>query len=126
MPIDQSGTILIYDEDCFFCSNYVRLLNLRATLGEVTLINARDREKVLGLGFTPSALNEGIILLLGGKTYIGAEAIHHLALLSTSSGIFNNINRTIFKSHALSVLLYPLLKLGRRIYLCLAGKRLID
>jgi hypothetical protein len=90
------------------------------------MVNAREREKVIALGFSPTDLNEGIILLLDGKSYVGAEAIHHLALLSTSNSVFNRINHLIFKWHFLSILLYPMLKMGRRVYLFVVGKSLIE
>jgi predicted DCC family thiol-disulfide oxidoreductase YuxK len=118
-------TIVIYDEECFFCSNYIRLLRLKETLGDVRLVNARDAEAAKQFRFTPSELNEGMLLILSGKRYFGADAIHRMTLLSTSSTPFNRLNRLIFRHHALAVLLYPLLKLGRRLYLAISGKGLI-
>jgi predicted DCC family thiol-disulfide oxidoreductase YuxK len=118
----QTGNILIYDEECFFCSNYIRLLNLRASIGDITLINARDAEKVRALHLLPADLNEGMVLLLGEQRYFGADAVHHLAMLSTSVTWFNKINRMIFRTRGLAQLLYPLLKFGRRIYLAVTGK----
>ncbi len=71
MPLEQNRTrpenILIYDEECFFCSNYVRLLNLKATIGDIVLINARDKQALGQFHFTPVNLNEGILLILGDK-----------------------------------------------------------
>lgn len=116
---------LIYDGECFFCSNYVGLLNLKASVGDILLINARDRAAVSALGLQPAKLNEGMVLLLDGEHYAGADAIHRIALLSTSSTTFNRFNRAAFRRRGLAKLLYPLLKLGRRIYLLLAGKELI-
>ena len=129
MPVEQDRTrpdnILIYDEECFLCSNYVRLLNLKAAIGDIVLINARDKQALGAFHFSPVNLNEGILLILGDKQYFGADAIHHLALLSTSSGVFNRLNRLIFRSRFAATVLYPFLKLGRRIYLLLAGKDII-
>jgi len=126
MPKTPLENMLIYDESCFFCSNYIRLLKVKETIGNITLINARDREKVWALGFKPNDLNEGIILILNEQSYMGADAVHHLALISTQNGLFNRINGLIFKSQWLSRLLYPVLKLGRRLYLFLTGRTLIE
>ena len=35
-------TKFIYDGDCPFCSKYVRLIQLKNTVGDVELINARS------------------------------------------------------------------------------------
>lgn len=120
------SNFLIYDTECFFCANYVRLLKLKETLGEITLIDARDAEAIKPFDATPQMLNEGMLLIVNDKRYYGAEAVHHIALLSTSNSLFNRINAAIFRVHWLSVLLYPALKAGRRLYLFLAGKEMIS
>jgi|CXWL01.1.fsa_nt_gi predicted DCC family thiol-disulfide oxidoreductase YuxK len=118
-----SGNFLIYDEECFFCSNYVRLVNLKQSIGDITLVNARDAGVAEKFNIDLKYLNEGMLLILNGNRYYGAEAVHHIALLSTASGVFNKINATVFKYRFLSHLFYPLLKLGRKTYLFLAGKK---
>lgn len=127
MPIDSpcaiSENVLIYDEECFFCSNYVRLLNLRETINDITLVNARDKEKVGALNCGHLDLDEGMVFILRGTQYFGQDAIHHLALLSTSSAFFNTINRVIFSHRLVAAILYPILKGGRRLYLFLARKK---
>lgn len=123
MPLGE--TIVIYDQECFFCSNYVRLLRLQETLGPVTLVNARDAGAAHRYGFTPAELNEGMLLISGGQRYFGADAIYRMALLSTPSTLFNRVNAVVFRHRWLAVALYPLLKLGRRLYLALSGKGLI-
>lgn len=120
---NQSGNFLIYDEECFFCSNYVKLVNLREAVGDITLVNARDAGVADRFNIDLKYLNEGMLLILNGNRYYGAEAVNHIALLSTSNGLFNKINAAVFKSRFISHLFYPLLKLGRKTYLCLAGKK---
>ncbi|MFT5932039.1 MAG: putative DCC family thiol-disulfide oxidoreductase YuxK, partial [Hyphomonas sp.] len=36
------GTFIVYDGDCPFCSEYVKLLRLRDAIGPVSLVNARE------------------------------------------------------------------------------------
>jgi predicted DCC family thiol-disulfide oxidoreductase YuxK len=126
MPITPASPILIYDGECFFCSHYVALLRLRDTLPGITLLNARNVEQVRALGLEPGSLNDGMVLLWDGHHYRGGDAVHRLALLSTPSGAFNRFNRAIFRHPGLSRFLYPFLKAGRRAYLFLAGKTLIQ
>ena len=119
----NADNILIYDEECFFCSNYVRLLNLKESIGGISLMNARDANVADTFQVDPKSLNEGMLLILNGNRYYGAEAIHHIALLSTSNSLFNKVNALIFRIRWLAYLLYPVLKMGRRVYLFLAGKK---
>ena len=37
----DNASLIIYDGDCIFCHNYVRLMRLCASLGNVELIDAR-------------------------------------------------------------------------------------
>ena len=119
-------TVLIYDGDCPFCSNYVRLVKLREAIGPVQLINARDGgpevKRATSRGFD---LNEGMLLVMDGRYYHGADCINRLALLSTDSGAFNGITAGIFRSPALSKALYPVLRAGRNLTLFLLGRRKI-
>lgn len=125
MQLKNQKNILIYDGECFFCANYVRLTKLRESIGNIELINARNTELVKEYAANPSDLNEGILLILGEERYFGADAIHRIALLSTENDNFNKLNRMIFKHEKLTFVLYPAMKLGRRLYLFLAGKSLI-
>ena len=39
--------LLVYDEDCPLCNAYCRLVRIRATVGELRLVNARDGSDVM-------------------------------------------------------------------------------
>ncbi len=115
---------LIYDGECPFCSSYVRLLRLRRSFGAVHLVNARDGgDLVAEVTRRGYVLDEGMVLVLDGKIFAGAEAMHRLALLSTANGFFNRLNRAIFSSERCAQLLYPLLRRGRNLTLWLRGRR---
>lgn len=122
LSADFAKPVLIYDTECFFCTNYVRLLALKKSVGDITLVSARDKQAVRALNCEHLDLNAGMVLLLGSQCYFGDEAVYHLALLSTPVTFFNRLNRIIFRHYAMARLWYPLLKLGRRTYLRLAGK----
>jgi predicted DCC family thiol-disulfide oxidoreductase YuxK len=116
--------VLVYDGECPVCSSYVRYVRLRESVGRVSLINAREGgpwvERVRAAGLD---LDEGMVLLYGGRFYHGADCIHMLALLSTNSGFFNRINSAIFRNAALSGVLYPVLRFGRNLLLRLLGRK---
>lgn len=123
----QAGTReawLVYDGQCPFCSTYVKFLRVRDSVGTMHLVDARkggplvDEIRRAGLD-----LDEGMALKLGGRLYHGADCIHVLALLSTSSGLFNRTSAAVFRSKALSHRLYPVLRAGRNAALFLLGRK---
>lgn len=117
----MSATI-IYDGDCPFCRNYVRLVRLRDSIGDVDLVNARDNLVLASeLAAKGMDLDEGMVLILDGRAYHGAECVQRMALLSTPSGIFNRVNRFIFRRPRLARVLYPVLRAGRNATLAMLG-----
>lgn len=103
------------------------MLRLRKAVGEPTFINARDDDPIVSqLWLNGYDLNEGMAAKYGGRVYHGADCIHLLALLSTTSGLFNKINGMIFGSRKLSCILYPVLRMGRSITLRLLRIRKIS
>ncbi len=118
---------LVYDGECPACSNFVRHVRLRKSVGEVHLVDARaggpvvDEIQTAGLD-----LDKGMALKIGGRVYHGADCLHVLALLSSESGWFNRLNAAVFRSPAVSRLAYPVLKAGRNLLLLVRGKRLIN
>ena len=119
----QDEPALVYDGECPFCSRYVAYVRLQDSIGKVKMINARDGGPIVddirkhGLD-----LDEGMVLRLGVKYYHGADCINMLALLSSRSGWFNSMNAFIFRSPALSRILYPFLRSGRNCALRLLGR----
>ena len=80
--------IVIYDGECPFCSNYVRLMALRKTVGRVELVNARQSHPfVRDLQTAGYDLNEGMAVIFGGKIYCGYEAVTLLSRLSDTSSV---------------------------------------
>lgn len=67
-------------------------------------------------------LDEGMVLLLGGQCYHGADCLHALALLSSRTGWFNRFNHALFRHPRVSRLAYPLLRAGRNLVLRLLGR----
>jgi len=119
----EQPSLIVYDGDCVFCQNYVRFFRLRETIGPVELLDARsDDPRVINLWSQGNNLDEGMVFLHRGRTYFGSEAVHVLASLSSSSGLFNRLNAAVFHSQKAADFLYPALKLGRRLTLRMRGR----
>lgn len=125
MFADQ-GTFIVYDGECPFCSEYVKLLRLRDAVGPVKLISAReDHPAVLYAVSQGIDFDQEMALIIHGEIYSGPECMHRLALMSTGAGFFNAIMARVFASRTASRLLYPVLRMGRNITLRLMGRRKI-
>ncbi|KWU21994.1 thiol-disulfide oxidoreductase DCC family protein [Achromobacter xylosoxidans] len=114
---------LLYDGDCPF-SNYVRMVQLRKAVGPIELLDMRQHPELVAYfrdrGYD---LNDGMLLRLEGHIYWGADCINRLALLSSDSDLFNQINAAIFRRPCLSATLYPFMTRGRALTLALLGKK---
>lgn len=114
---------IYYDGDCPFCTRYTRLLKLRSTIGPVRLVDVRNdqavRADLMRRGFD---LDNGMVAEIDGHMYAGGEAMQVLAQLSTSSGLFNHLNRFVLSSRLATRFLYPLLRCGRGLTLTLLGR----
>ena len=118
---------LVYDEECPFCSSYVKYVRLQENFGKLNLVDARKGgvlvESIKKQGYD---LNEGMVLKFQDRYYHGADCINMLALMSTRSGLFNRVNAVIFKNATVSNILYPVLRAGRNLTLKILGKKKLE
>jgi len=125
--IHGDAALIIYDGDCIFCQNYVRFIRLREAVGPVDLVDARSNDpRVERYWKSGYDLNEGMLFVNDGRVYHGHEAINALADLSTSSTLFNRLNRALLSNAFTARTIYPFLKFGRRLTLLARGRRLLD
>ena len=123
----RGNTYIVYDDSCPFCSRYVKLLCLDRVHGFVEVVSARsDHVVAQSLRSEEIDLNEGMVLVQDAEISHGAECIHKIAHLSTSSNLFNRVNAFIFRSRTLSRWLYPIMKLARNASLKLLGRSKIS
>jgi len=123
--------ILVYDKECPLCDAYCRMARIRASAGQLELVDARTSpnlpnemlDEITARGLD---IDQGMVLKLGGKLYYGSDAIHTLALLSTRNGLFNRINYWIFCSPRVSHMLYPVFRFFRNLLLKLLRKTKIN
>lgn len=119
--------LLVYDRECPVCNAYCQVVNIRESVGDLRIVDARENSKVME-EITSQGLDidQGMVLKMGGQLYYGADAIHALAMIGSRSGIFNRINYWIFKSKTASSILYPSLRFFRNLLLKILGKTKIN
>jgi predicted DCC family thiol-disulfide oxidoreductase YuxK len=128
MEISQPSVavLIIYDGDCTFCNGYTKRLTLQQAVGVVELLSARsDDVRVQHYVDRGYDLDEGMLVVTQNEIYTGAAAIHWLSLHTSGAGFFEATQGFIFSRKWLANFLYPLLKLGRRVWLGLRGRALI-
>lgn len=119
----DADIVVVYDGQCVFCNSYIKLMRLRASAGNVVLRDAREDDAAqhvkdsLGLD-----LDEGMLVLYGGRAYYGADAMHILSSLTSRSNAWNGLTASVFSRHWLARVLYPFLKLGRSLALLVLGR----
>lgn len=114
--------VLVYDGECPLCNHYAGYVAARQNFGGLRLVNARDGGPLVQeIRDLPHNLQEGMALKLGGRYYLGADALYMLAWHSDRRGFCGRLNGLLFRSAAAARLSYPLLKLGRRCLLRLKG-----
>ena len=117
-PAAEPKAVVIYDGECIFCSNYVKLLKLRETVGKVDLVDARSEDPRVALYWAEGYdLNEGMIFVYEGQVYFGDRAVNALALLSGDSTWFNRVNRALLSNPNVARIAYPVLRFGRNLTL---------
>lgn len=107
---------LYYDKECPFCTNYAKFLEINKK-HKLEIKNARENTKKLqdfsNQGFD---INNGFIILINDtKIYQGADAVKFLDEISIKTNF-------IYRSRFFKYILYPLIKLFRKIVLFLLSK----
>jgi len=114
----------VYDGDCPFCRTAASLYKVKEAVGKLHIIDARKEKNhpvVLEIIQKRLSLDEGMIIKFNNTYYHGADALHIMALLGSSSDLLNGINSLLFRSKSLSKLLYPLMRGMRNMALRIKG-----
>ena len=111
--------IIVYDGGCPFCSDYVAYQDLKARAESVELVDARaDSHALARHAIDPADLEDGMVVIVDGVAHRGADAVHVLSTLSRAPrNWWVAAVAFVSRSAIVSRLLYPFLKLGRRIAL---------
>jgi predicted DCC family thiol-disulfide oxidoreductase YuxK len=127
MKLHDNRLSIIYDGDCPFCANFVKLYAIRKKVAEVELIDARKQPLLVqDLRSRCMDLNDGMVVIWQGRYYFGAAGMHLLSMLGTESGIFAMLNQLLFRNRRMAGIIYPALATGRRITLSLLRRKPIS
>ncbi len=125
--MSREEILLVYDRECPACNAYCQIVQIRKSVGELKIVDARENSDVLNeITARGLDIDQGIVLKMGDQLYYGSDAINALALIGSRSGIFNRLNYWIFKSKTISKILYPVLRSGRNLLLKILGKSKIN
>ena len=125
--MSREEILLVYDRECPACNAYCQIVQIRKSVGELRIVDARENSDVLNeITARGLDIDQGIVLKMGDQLYYGSDAINALALIGSRSGIFNRLNYWIFKSKTISKILYPVLRSGRNLLLKTLGKSKIN
>ena len=117
------GMVVVYDGECPFCSNYVRLMTLKRKVGAVELIDARSADPRVGeLWRRGYDLNEGMAVLYGDAVYYGSDALALISAVTDERGLPQRLLSALLRSPRRARLLYPAMKAGRRATLRMLGR----
>jgi len=118
---------LVYDDECPVCRSYCKYVRIRAAVGRLHLVDARQpgplMDEITAAGLD---IDQGMVLKLQQSLYYGADAMHMLTLLGTRSGWFNRLAFVFFGSRWGSRVFYPAGKACRNVVLKLLGIAYID
>ena len=117
---------LVYDGECPVCKTYCKYIRIRAAVGNLQLVDARQPSALMD-DITAAGLDidQGMVLKFKDVMYYGPDAIHMLTLLSTPSGIFNRFNYYVFSTKVGAKIFYPIGKAFRTLLLKLLGIKYI-
>lgn len=117
--------MLVYDRQCPVCDIYCHAL--QSDKVPLRLIDARTSPTLLQqITARGIDIDQNMVLKIDNRLYAGPEAIHRLALLTTSSSLFNRINARLFRSERRARALYPILRRGRNLLLRLLRRTKIN
>jgi len=122
------GSKLIFDGQCPFCQAYVASLEGRNKNSKTGLnkVDARCApELVEQLTDKNIDINAGIVLIKGAEFFQGAEALTILARGPAAKGGVNGLLHHLLRYRLLSILIYPVLRALRNLFLRLSGRTAI-
>ncbi len=113
---------LYYDDECPFCKEYSKYIELRKKY-EVQLINARESiEKIKTFREKGFDINDGMIVELDGDIYQGADAAKLLDECISKDKFIDKVISFFVKVPGFKQVIYPIILLFRRIILKISGR----
>lgn len=116
------GDYLLYDGECPVCAGFVKFAEFRRRHPDLQLLDARrEPDLVAALRRDGYEINDGMVLVVDGQLYYGADANTKLASYTTDLPAGKRVAMA-----AIGASPYPLLRGLRNTLLRAKGKPLID
>ena len=123
---DSSGNndFLLYDGECVYCRTYARKARIRTPSGKrLQFIDGRKVPQLVEeLRRDGCDIEDGMILILEGRRYQGAEAMEVLGAMASEPGWVNRLTRWVGSRSRRARFFYPWFRRLRRAGLWMAGK----
>ncbi len=109
--MNQNKIWLVYDGECPICKPTANALKIRAAVGELILVNARNPHPIM-VELKQAGLNidDGMVVKINNTLYHGANAQHVLAMIGTRQDWFNRTNVWLFQSTTRAKIIYPIMR----------------
>ncbi len=113
---------LVYDGECPICRPSANALKIKAAVGKLELVNAREPHPILAeIRQAGLDINEGMVVKFNNKLYHGTDAQHFLALVGTTHDWINRLNYLLFRNQFMARIFYPVLRFARTFLLSIKG-----
>lgn len=124
---EKADVWLVYDGECPVCSSYCRYARVRAAVGQLHLVDARQPSALMA-EITAAGLDidQGMVVKFRDVMYYGPDAIRVLTLLSTGHGLFNRLAYAFFGGERRARIFYPVGKAFRNLVLKVLGIHYIE
>lgn len=123
MGSSEKGVWFVYDGECPLCKSAAQALRIKQQYGRLHLVDARydsSHPLVSVINQHQFNLDEGMVIYDGSQFYHGADALCFMARFG-GNGVFNRLNRLLFKSTRIARLCYPTLRSVRNLLIALRG-----
>ena len=119
---------LLYDGECPFCCFYARKSGFETPDGRpLALVDAnRAPDLIEELRKDGCGVDEGMVLVLDGRRYQGAEAMTALEAMTGGTGWFGGLSKWFASNPKRARALYPWFRRLRRAALWVKGRRGLD
>lgn len=114
----------VYDGECPICKLGATLFKVRQSVGQLHTVDARtqhDHPVLQEVNAAKLNLDQGMVIKYLERLYQGEDALNVMANIGANDGLFNKLNRSLFRSRSMSKLCYPLMLLARTAALTVKG-----
>lgn len=111
--LNEKGIWFVYDGECPLCKTAALALKIKAEYGELHLLNARDDHDhwlIKEINHRKYDLDEGMIIHDGNRFYHGKDALRFMAKYGENKGVFNLLNKAMYWSDTVALVIYPWLR----------------